>query len=246
MQIKTKISSTQDNTLIRGYPLKDLIGGKSFSEVVYLLLQGELPSFDVAAMVDALLVSAIDHGAQVLSSVTSRLTVSGGSDLNTAIAAGLLTLGKHHGGAIEESAKLFFQTIDQGKNYEDVVAYAIEHKQRIPGFGHKTYTTDPRTMKLYELAKEKGLLGKYMQLALGIEKELEQVKGKKYCLNIDGSMAACLLDLGFSVNSVKAFFVISRTVGLSAHAIEEMDEKPVRRLSDEEVEYVGPRERRIN
>lgn len=234
---KTSISkASSDGTIIRGYELEDLIKNLTFTQTIFLTLKGELPTKEQTKILDAIFVSSIDHGIQVSSVTTARCTMAAGNQFNSAVAAGIGTLGKYHGGAIEDCAKYLENNINN--NVQEIVKQSIENKKRIGGFGHKIYTTDPRTQTLFQIAKENNVFGKYCELAENIESELEKQKGKKLCINIDGAIAAIILDLGFDSNLANAFFIISRTVGLCAHVHEEKTkEKPVRRLK--ESEYIG-------
>ena len=99
---------------------------------------------------------------------------------------------------------------------------------------------------MLDIAKELHLAGKHVALASSIEKELEQAKGKKLCLNVDAAIAAIVSDMGFDWKLGKAFFIISRTVGLCAHVHEEQTrEKPYRRLPEEACVYDGPAPRKL-
>jgi citryl-CoA lyase len=234
---KTSISkASSEGTTIRGYNLEELTKKLSFTETIYLTLKGELPTKEQTKMLDAIFVSSIDHGIEVSSVTTARCTMAAGNQFNSSVAAGIGTLGKYHGGAIEDCAKFLENNINS--NITKIVKQSIENKKRIGGFGHKIYTTDPRTLTLFQIAKENNCFGKYCKLAEEIESELEKQKGKKLCINIDGAIASLILDLGFDSKLANAFFIISRTVGLCAHVHEEKTcEKPVRRLS--ESEYTG-------
>src|SRR3989338_7822915 len=69
--------------------------------------------------------------------------------------------------------------------------------------------------------------------------------GKRLPINIDGIIAALLLEMGFNPKVGKGVFIIARTPGLVAHVVEEaLREKPFRRLSEKDVEYDGPRPRK--
>ena len=240
---KTEISKASiKGTTIRGYNLEELTKKLSFTETIFLTLKGELPTPKQTKILDAILVSSIDHGIEVSSVTVARCTMAAGNQFNSSVAAGIGTLGKYHGGAIEDCAKFLENNLD--KNIKEIVKQSIENKNRIGGFGHKIYTTDPRTKTLFEIAKENNTFGKYCKLAEEIESELENQKGKKLCINIDGAIAALILDLGFDSNLANAFFIISRTVGLCAHVHEEKTkEKPVRRLS--ESKYIGKENRTL-
>lgn len=245
---RTNIANTTDEkTTIRGYSLTELIGNLSFSQTIYLLLKGELPDEKQATILDAILVAVIDHGIATPSTTNARIAASCGSPFNAAVASGILCMSEHHGGAIEQAARIFQEESMQIKGAmgildasKRIVQSSIEKKQRLPGYGHKIYTEDPRTIRLFSIAKELGFSGQYAELALAVEKELEQQKGKKLCLNIDGAIAAIISDMGFDWRLGKAFFIISRTAGLCAHVHEEQTrEKPYRRLPEEACQYDG-------
>lgn len=102
----TKITKVEPNHLVtKGYRQEDLIGNIPFPHVVYLLLKGEIPSKEHGKMIDAILTACIDHGVTPPSSMASRVVASGGVPLPTAVAAGVLSIGDAHGGAIEKGAK---------------------------------------------------------------------------------------------------------------------------------------------
>ncbi len=236
---------------VYGYDLTKLAGTKSFVSAIYLILKGEMPDKNSEEMLDSMLTIAIDHGVEPSSVVAARNVYSGGSPLQAAVAAGVLTFGEYHGGAIEESMKTLKKYMGEGA--KKLVDDFNKEGKRVSGFGHRLYTTDPRTQRLLEIAKELGFHGKYVKFALEVEKELLTGSpstnsgggGKKLPLNIDGIFAALLLEMGFSAKSGKGFFIIARVPGLVAHVVEEsLREKPVRRLSEKDVEYDGPRPRK--
>jgi len=239
-------NATDKTTLIRGYPLEELINATSFAEVFYLLLKGEFPSKDHAVIMNAILVACADHGVAVPSAQAARRVISGGSPLQAGVAAGVLALGESHGGAIEECARRLQEAVKQNLTPSVLVDAAVAKNERLPGFGHKVYEVDPRTQELLVLAKKHKLVGIYVEFAVAVEKALEKAKGKKLCLNIDGITAALLLEMGFDWHAGKGFFILGRTAGLIAQCAEEkIREKPFRRLADEDVQYDGVDERHL-
>src|SRR5512132_3719901 len=84
--------------LVRGYRLDDLMGRITFAEGIYLLLAGELPTPSIGRLIDAMLVSFIDHGVTPPSTLAARNAATTGSSLRGAVAAGVLGFGRHHGG----------------------------------------------------------------------------------------------------------------------------------------------------
>tara|TARA_Y100000034_G_C6818471_1_gene368407 strand:+ start:269 stop:979 length:711 start_codon:yes stop_codon:yes gene_type:complete len=236
MKFKTSISKVgEDDLIIRNEKLSSLMKGK-FTDSVFLLLSGRKAKEVESKLFESMLISVIDHGMGVASSLTSRFVMSTGNSLNTAVGAGVLALGDLHGGAIENSMKQLLSV----KDVEEFVSSCVDNKQVIFGFGHKHYKEDPRAKRIVKLCKELNFTSKYLDIALQIEKVLEKKKGKKICLNVDGVIAAVLLEMGFSPEIGKGFFIIGRTPGLVAHAVEEkLTEKPVRRVDEKDIEYLG-------
>ena len=79
---KTAITKIEPNKIfLRGYPLHELMGRITFSQAIYLALKGELPSEKVGRLIDAILVSSIDHGATPPSVLAARTVASTGADL---------------------------------------------------------------------------------------------------------------------------------------------------------------------
>lgn len=129
---------------------------------------------------------------------------------------------------------------------KDLVEALTNKKKRIPGFGHRLHETDPRTVKLFELAEKLKFSGKHIILAQAVEKELEKHSGKRLPINVDGAIAAIISDMGFDYRLGKGFFIISRVPGLVAHAFEEWTkQKPMRKLGDTNFQYAGPSQRTI-
>lgn len=240
---RTSITTHEDGGIyVYGHDLLKLAGEKSFVNAIYLILKGEMPDKSAEKMLDSMLTISIDHGVGPASVVAARNVYSGGSPLQAAVAAGILAFGEYHGGAIETAMETFkkYQPIGVKKLVDDF----NKEGKRVAGFGHRLYTIDPRTQRLLEIAKGLGFIGKYVKFAATVEEELS--KGvKKLPLNIDGIWAALLLEMGFNPKTGKGFFIIARTPGLVAHVVEEaLREKPVRRLSEKDVEYDGPRPRK--
>src|SRR5216110_2949104 len=102
----TAITRVEPNkVVVRGYDIAELMGHASFGAAVYLILTSELPSPAVARLMDAILVSSIDHGATPPSALSARTVASTGATLSAAVAAGVLSINQHHGGAIEDCAR---------------------------------------------------------------------------------------------------------------------------------------------
>lgn len=252
---KTSITEIKPNEVrLRGYRIDELMGSISFAEAVYLALKGELPPANVARMMNAILVSSIDHGASPPSALAARTVASTGASLNAAVAAGILSINRHHGGAIQDCMKVLQSGIDRVNQSGDAIdkiaaALVAEHKasgKRIAGLGHRIHTDDPRTAKLFQLAQELGIARDGVQMINAIQSSLEEA-GKALPINVDGAIAAVLLDLNIPSELANAMFFIARVPGLILQAHEEQTrERPMRRIHPTEISYDGPAPRSLD
>jgi len=249
---KTGVTKVEPNRVaLRGYPLDALIGKISFGQGVYLALKGELPPQNVGRMMEAMLVSSLDHGATPPSTLVARTVASCGSALNAAVAAGILTISRHHGGAIEDCMRALLEADEKrksGLSVEEAAASLVEayaaEKKRIAGYGHRIHTKDPRTVRLLGLAEDLGIAGNFVALARAISGAIEQRSGKSLPLNVDGAIATLLCELEFAPEIANAFFMMARIPGLVAHIQEETTrERPMRVIDPRDHEYDGPPER---
>lgn len=248
---KSAISDTAPGKIsIRGYDITQIMEKLSFAETVFLLLKGELPTQAEAEMMRAILVSSVDHGCSPPSVLGARNVISGGNPLNAAVAGGVLVIGDTHGGAIENAARIMQEWAAKEGDVDtlagELVDYMKEKKIRMPGFGHRLHNIDPRTVKLFEIARKNNFSGRHIELCRAIESRLEEKLGRKLPINVDGAIAAVISDMGFDWRLGKGFFIISRVPGLIAHAYEEMTrERPMRQLGNLSFSYDGPPERKI-
>ncbi|HIE58630.1 MAG TPA: citryl-CoA lyase [Hydrogenothermaceae bacterium] len=156
--------------LVRGYELEELIGNLTFTEAIYLVLKGELPTEKERKMLDVMFVATIEHSIAPPSIIAARAVISGGNSLNVGVGAGILAFGSAHGGALEDIMKLLQENID--KTADKIVKEYLSQGKRIPGFGHRFFKDfDPRAKKILSFAKELGFYGKYCKLAEDMDRD---------------------------------------------------------------------------
>jgi len=252
---RTALTHVEPNRiLIRGYPVDEMMGRLAFGEAVYLLLVGELPSPAIGKLMEAILVSSIDHGTTPPSTQAARSVATTGAPLHASVAAGVLAFGKYHGGDIESGMRCLEQGVELvrgGMSYEDaarhLVAHYRERREPLPGFGHRYHTHDPRAHRLLQMAFELDLDGDHAQVARAVERVLNEDRAEHYIpINVDGAIAAVCCDIGLDPAAGNALFVISRVPGLIAHAHEEhVRERRMRQIDLSGATYDGPFERRL-
>lgn len=255
---KTSITKLEPNNIVtRGFPQEELIGKLSFSEMVYLLINGIKPSKNESKMLEAVLVSFCDHGITPPSTQVARLMASTGSPLNTCVSGGMMAFGKYHAGALEHCMKLLQEIVKDNLNHDLIVSQDmktnvdigdlafqlvenyLKEDKKIPGYGHRYHKQDPRAPKLIELAKKHGFYGVHTRLASAIEKNLYE--RKNILLNVDGANAGILSDMGFNWQIGTGIFMIGRLPALISHVHEEKtQETPFRKIIEEgEIYYNG-------
>ena len=230
------VRSDETGIWIRGYDVTALMP-RTFTDTVFLLHRGRLPTAGERQLLDAVLVGVSDHGSGAPSCATARLAASGNrQSLSAAIAAGILAIGDEHGGAGEGCMVLIKESVDaarrEGVSIEEaaarVVARAVQDRRRLPGLGHRVHTTDPRVRVLFDLARQHGVAGDGVTFVTALERAAAE-RIKKLPLNIDGALAAILHDLGFEPPAGKLMFIVGRVAGLAAEVAEEYArEKPMR------------------
>lgn len=215
---------------LRGHPIEDLIGTVTFPEMIWLMVRGDRPDPAQSKLFEAALVAAVDHGPQAPSIATARMSVTCGLPLNNAMASAVNLLGDVHGGAGEQAVELYLRVAESEAGIAAALdAWSAEHGKIIPGFGHRFHTpVDPRAPRLMALvgeAREAGACkGKFADIGMAIEDELARRKGRPIPMNIDGATAVIYAELGFEPPLARGLFCLSRSVGILAHAWEQMQQ----------------------
>jgi citrate synthase len=170
----------------------------------------------------------------------------------------LLTLGKFHGAAVQDSMEAIQRVVKLAETATETETLAdiadrvvVEWRQagrRLSGFGHRQHKRqDPRLARLFGLAQEAEVSGRYLAASQAIEMALKQVLGKELPINIDGAMAAILLEVGFPPGLANALFMVARFTGILAHAQEEQERMPpMRRVDPVDHGYSGPKQRKLS
>lgn len=216
---------------VRGYAIGDLIGNISFPAMIWLMLRGELPSPRQAQLLGAALVAGADHGPQSPAIAIARMAITCGVGLNGAIASGVNVLGDVHGGAGQQcmelltamDAKCRAGTARATAVAETLAGFRASHGRFIPGFGHRFHSVDPRAVRITGLLAEAvrdGIIeGRFLALGEAVHSEISA--DRRIAMNIDGVTAVLLLELGFPCELGRGIFVLSRSVGICAHAFEQ-------------------------
>lgn len=236
--ITTTISSdVNGDATILGENLLTFTKERSFASIVAsLFINKKNISPELEKFVDFVLRLLVDHGPYVSGAMNTIVTARAGRDLVSSLATGLLTIGPRFGGAINQAAANWLRGVTEGKSAYDFVEDFAARKEYISGIGHRKYridSPDPRVSALLEFTNnlEKK---RFTNFALEVQKITTAKKGN-LILNVDGAIAAILLDLfsekeGMSDDELKrltdieffnALFVLSRSVGFISHFLDQ-------------------------
>ena len=227
---RTGITTSDEKSIfIRGYDVTALMQQATFTETIYLLHQGRLPTNEEHALLDAILIGVSDHAPAAPSAAAARIVASGNrSSLEAAVAAGVLAMGDAHGGAAYDCMQMIGEGVARARreslSLQDVarraVADAKSGKRRLPGIGHRVHTEDPRTRVLFEMARARGVARHGVAFMQALE-EAARDQIRTMPINIDGALSAVLYDLGFLPSVGKLIFIIGRVAGVTAQVMEE-------------------------
>jgi citrate synthase len=232
------VDAGPDHIRVRGHDVLELMQRSTFTDVIFLLHHDRLPSLGERRLMDAILIGVADHGAGAPSCAAARLAASGNRQSPAAaIAAGVLTIGDEHGGAGSGCMELIAAGIARarrdGLSFDATAVQMVDEaksaKRRLPGFGHRVHSMiDPRVAVLFGLSNDSGLAGDGIAFARALESAVHD-RIKPIPLNIDGALAAILIDLSLPSMVGKLLFIVGRVAGLSAEVLEEYTrEKPMR------------------
>jgi citrate synthase len=211
----------------------------SYAGNFLLMLNGTRPSETAIRALDTSLILTADHEWNA-STFAARVTAATLSDMHSAVTSGIGALkGPLHGGANEAVMKLLKEIDDSGADPVEYVKGMMAQKVKVPGFGHRVYTTeDPRATHLRQMSRDLGYSSgqpKWYDDSKAIEEFINAEK--KLNANVDFYSASVYHMLGIDVDLFTPLFVMSRISGWTAHVMEQLSDN---RLIRPRAEYIGP------
>lgn len=250
----SSVSTIEPETVsIRGYDLRDIIGGMSFSEAVYLLIRGNLATPQQITVFDSVLNGVLDYALQKSGTVAARYIVSANPSMAAGLAGAVLGIGKYTLApedtatfALEQHQRLVESGIDPADDAamdalaDQIVAECRANRVRVPGLGHPVFKyEDPRAQKLKGIAQEHGVWSSIGDFYLRIHKAFTRLPGKETIPVNDVAMIALILvELGFTPDETTGVVTVSTLPGVVAHVSEELQAgRPIRIIDSEQVDY---------
>ncbi len=246
--IKSTISDDRgEEPLYYGYPASDLINkGYDIPHIVGLLWNKRLLTRQEAEIVKRIIMLSADHGPCVSGALATIIAACAGIGMSQAVAAGLIMIGPRFGGAVTDAGKWFKYAVDNRFSVDEFLAYMKSNVGPVPGIGHRVKSLknpDKRVKELVGYVKSLNISTPCLDFALAVE-QVTTTKKDNLILNVDGAMAATLVDLGFPVESLNGFFILARTIGLVGHWIDQKQQNSrLIRLFDYLVNYASPKRR---
>lgn len=224
--------------------VEDLLGKKTFTEVMLMQILGRTPRGVDLRITDAVLIVLMEHGLTPSAIATRLIYMSAPENLQGAVSAGLLAVGSSFVGTMENCAVLLERIAAADDPQAEALAIARHYKDLkspVPGFGHHLHKpVDPRAYKLLEMGRAEAELKSDQIRALEtLSQAVDTVAGRPITINATGAVAALLGEIGVPASIMRGFAVISRAAGLVAHIVEEQS-SPSGRFIWETVEHSIP------
>jgi citrate synthase len=215
--------------------MQDIMGKLNLGDFAFLEILGRLPTPSESVLFNAMLATLVEHGMTPMA-IAARLTYLGAPEsLQGAVASGLLGMGTTFAGTAEGAARLLQEALNGDAAgtpeselpalAESLVMKLRQTRQPIPGLGHNLHKpADPRATRLFALAAEYGLSGRYVRLMQHVSAAAERVLGKAGHLpvNATGAIGALSSEMGIPWQLCRGLAVIGRAVGLVGHIAEEL------------------------
>ena len=248
--VRTFIATSDESSItVRGRDLvHELLGRYTFSEMIYFLTCGRMPAAPQTKVLDACLVTLMEHGWTPIAMIT-RLTLDSVPDQpQVAMGAGLMAVGSVFAGTMEGCARILAAGVAQGGDLDAYCQRVVgDHratKTTLPGLGHRMHKPDdPRSPRLFEIAREAGVDGRYIALLQRLNGIADKAYGRHLTINATGAIGALLLEIGIPLDAMRGMAVVSRAGGLLGHIVEERETHAARemwRLTCENIPYEDP------
>jgi citrate synthase len=227
-------TATREDIFVRGKSLcTELIGKLSFTEMTYFQVTARMPTAGQTAVLDACLVTLMEHG-MTPSAIVSRLVYSSAPEaVQAAVAAGLLGVGSVFVGTVEGCAALLGRIAAAGDPMDAEAARIVQDHRAagsaVPGFGHPLHKPDdPRSECILGIAASRGVAGRHVAALRALAAAVDAGHGKHITINATGAIAAALADAGVPVEIMRGFALIARCAGLVGHVHEEQHSPSLR------------------
>jgi citrate synthase len=227
---------TDEAIVVRGADLiEELIGQLTFTEMMFLQITGIKPTAAQTAVLDAVLVTLMEHGLTPSAIVSRLIYMSAPEAMQSAVAAGLLGVASTFVGTMENAALLIDEVLSAPEG-EASRAHAIATRYRqtrkpLPGFGHHLHKPDdPRPARLFAVAREHGVPGRHIRALQVLSRAIDEVYARHITINATGAIAAVLGEIGFPQSVMRGVAVVSRAAGLVGHIYEEQREPAARHV----------------
>jgi ATP-citrate lyase alpha-subunit len=220
--------------------------GYDIPHVIGLLWDKRLIRSQEAEIIRRIIILSADHGPAVSGALGTIIAACAGINMAQAVAAGLTMIGPRFGGAVTDAGKWFKYAVEKKLSVEEFLTYMKSNVGPVPGIGHRVKSVknpDKRVKELVGYVKSLKIQTPHLDFALEVEK-ITAAKKENLILNVDGTIAAILIDLSFPVESLNGFFILARTIGLIGHWVDQKrQDSRLIRLFDYLVNYAAPKKR---
>ena len=173
---------------------------------------------EAADLVRRCLVLAADHELNASTYVARCIASTGASPYAVILGALGALSGPLHGGATSNAEAFLREALASG-DVRGPVAARLQRGERVPGFGHPLYPDgDPRGAHIMAAVRA-SRYGRRAQKAIAVSRGVSELIGRHP--NVDFALAMTSVVLGLPLGAGLGMFLVGRSVGWIAHAIEQ-------------------------
>lgn len=214
-----------ENCFCHGYDLLELSQGLSFTEMIFLLLGGEIPTKEQAQLLNILMVGLSNPGPRHPATWAAMNAVVGKTKRVHILPIGLGVLGGEFLGGEEVEQAMIFLKSNKKNDPIELASNLLENSIRpeegdwhiIPGFGSQYGGINPVMQKLADLLLQQASSGEYLKWC---QKFVEAIKLQNLGWLATGLAGAVFCDLGFHYRTGGGLFQLMCAPGILAHGIE--------------------------
>ena len=245
-----------DGVSSHGYDLlNDLVGQRSYMQVVMLNATGRMPSPELAKWVEAIHICLSWPDPRIWCNRVGAIGGSAGASVVAATCAGVLASDSRSYGirplveGVEFIQRAHNETHENGKTSQQFVEEEVKKlggKPYLMGYARPIAKGDERIPAMERTAEQLGFkIGSHLTLAY----EIEQILNEKFdeTMNINGYMSAFLSDQGFTPQEVYRIFSVLVFSGITACYADAADREQgtFAPLRVEDIVYEGQKRRSI-
>ncbi len=211
----------------RGYDTTELMeAGYGLVDVLFIDFQARIPLIEENKMLNYIMILSLDDGLSPPAMIT-RIVASTKTILTQAAGAAVLSFGHAFGAysAFGNMLETYLLKVDrEGLSFSEAAELLVSENLHNEALGvSDLMLKDPSAKRIIARAEKLGVAGRYIEFMKEVVKAAQKAGSKPVDLDMLGATGAAMMDLGFSPEATWAIIAVTRSLGVGAHYIEEVE-----------------------